>query len=325
MKKGSNRFIYYTKQIEQLLAESREQKNPAIWLYSNNGRTPFFMLEGLAKIYGKIHNPKKFDKIKKQVKLVEDGLGQIDYYNWLDQAFTDKKEIPFAYKEYIKKQLNQKTVDLNELLITKSWLSADNKRIIKITRKLKEAHWLNPEKEIKAIKKFYKKSILSISKFVIKTNYTFDNIENDVHELRRKIRWLSIYPQALQGVIQYSEKTTKKPDLEKYLTEEIVNSPFNIMPAATENTPLLMLDRNYFLSLSWMIAKLGSLKDEGLLITGLCEAITNNTSYSDEEALSETYSLLGGKQRKMQEILIEAEQVTNKFFNDKILQGLISR
>jgi len=324
MKKGLDRFIYYTNQIEQLLAESGKQKDPAIWLFSNDGRKYFFMLEALIRLYGRIHNAKKFIKMKEHIKLMEDGLGQIDYYNWLHLALTDKKDIPAEYTEYIKKQLIHKTNNLNELLTAGGWLSINNKRIVKITQKLKEADWLNLKEEIKAIKKVYKKSILSIQEFIIITNCHFENIETDVHELRRKLRWLSIYPQALQGAIQYSEKTSENPDLEKYLTPEIVKSPFNIMPAAIENTPLIMLDKKHFLALSWMIAKLGNLKDEGLLLTGLCEAITKNTSHPDEKALSEAYSLLGEKQRTIQEILVEAEQVTKMFFNDKILQSLIS-
>ena len=32
----------------------------------------------------------------------------------------------------------------------------------------------------------------------VKTKFHFSNVEVDVHELRRKLRWLSIYPQALR-------------------------------------------------------------------------------------------------------------------------------
>lgn len=51
MNKGLSRFAFYTQQIEVLLNKAREQRNPAMWLFDNNARTPFFMLEGLAKIY----------------------------------------------------------------------------------------------------------------------------------------------------------------------------------------------------------------------------------------------------------------------------------
>ena len=64
MKNGLLRFDFYLNQLEALLVKSSKQKNPALWLYQNNARTPLFMLEGLAKLYSGIHNKKKFEKIK---------------------------------------------------------------------------------------------------------------------------------------------------------------------------------------------------------------------------------------------------------------------
>lgn len=323
MKNGESRFSYYTMQINELLINAQEQYNPSLWLFNNNARTPFFMLEGLAKLYGDMHNPKKLGKLKEHFKMVEDGLGQIDYYNWLSLAFAKKKEIPEEYKIYIRNQLDLKTIDLNKLLVDNGWLSVDNKRMLKISKILKEVDWMKPNKELNAISAFYKKSIKGITKFVSETNYSFDNVEEDVHELRRQLRWLSIYPQALQGAIQYSKKTTKETKLEKYMTPEILKSSFNKMPSKGNNTSLLLIDKNYFLALSWMIARLGSLKDEGLLITGLYEAIKQSASCTDEEAMAKGTNLLGEKQRKMQEILDEAEVITRMFFKDNILKHLI--
>lgn len=323
MNKGLSRFTFYMEQIKALLGKAREQKNPAMWLFENNARTPFFMLEGLAKIYSGMHNPKKFGKLKEHFKLIEDGLGQIDFYYSFSEAFADKKQIPVICKQYIKKQIDQKALQLNEVLKDKDWLSDDNRRIKKITKKLNEADWLKPAKEVEAISGFYNKSIIAINDFVAETNYLFDNVETDVHELRRKLRWLSIYPQALQGAIQYATDNRPANHLKKYLTKEIINSPYNKFPVAGNNTSFLLLQKNYFLALSWMIEQLGILKDEGLLLTGLCETIKQSTGCEEEEALAKAYTLLGRKQRKMQAILDYAEAITKTFFKEDNLQHLI--
>jgi|WetSurMetagenome_2_1015567.scaffolds.fasta_scaffold01189_11 hypothetical protein len=321
---GLNRFTFYLEQIKVLLTKAREEKNPAMWLFENNARTPFFMLEGLAKIYTDIHNPKKFGKLKEHFKLIEDGLGQIDYYHWLSAAFVDNKQIPADYRQHIKNQLDQRAAQLNEVLTDKDWLSVDNKRLKKITKKLNEAGWLKPSEEAAAISDIYKTSISSIIGFVAKTDYHFDNVEEDVHELRRKLRWLSIYPQALQGIIQYESDADAPAHLKKYLTKEIVNSPYNKFPGAGNNTSFVLLRKSYFLTLSWMIAQLGNLKDEGLLITGLCEAIKQNSTLTEAEILARAYTLLGRKQCRMQEILINAESVTRTYFEEKNLQQLVA-
>jgi uncharacterized coiled-coil protein SlyX len=324
MKNGLNRFGFYTQQVEGLMNQAREQRAPAMWLFKNNARTPFFMLEGLAKIYAGMHNTKKFGKLKEHFKLVEDGLGQIDYYNWLSIAFASKKEISAQCRQYVRNQLDQRVILLNKVLADEDWLSDNNKRIKKMTKKLSEASWLNPVKEVEAITAFYEKSIAGISEFVARTNYQFDNVEKDVHELRRKLRWLSIYPQALQGAIQYGRETRAAAHLKKYLTEEIINSPYNKLPAAGNNTSFIMLHKSCFLALSWMIEKLGIIKDEGLLLTGLCEAIKQSTGCTEEAALKKAYLQLGRKQRRLREILDDAEVITKTFFEEKNLQHLLA-
>jgi hypothetical protein len=71
MKNGLYRFTYHLQQVEILLNKVKKQKNPALWLFNNNARTPFFMLEGLAKLYAGLHNKKKFTKFKEHFKLIE--------------------------------------------------------------------------------------------------------------------------------------------------------------------------------------------------------------------------------------------------------------
>lgn len=322
---GLNRFIYYTTQIEDLLIKAGKEDNPAIWLYTNSARTPFFMLEALAKIHAGLHNTKKFDKLKNHFKLVEDGIGQIDYYDSLVKAFDPVRAVSGEHKQYLADQKERSAEALNVILNDEGWLSEDFKRIRKINEKLEEADWMDPDKEIEGISKFYMKSISKISDFIHETGFSFDNVEEDVHELRRKLRWLSIYPQALRGAVQYKENTKVEPYLKKYMTEEIINSPFNKFLAKGDNKTVLLLRRNYFLALSWMIAELGRLKDEGLLLTGLCEAIIKLKSCNKEDALLEAYKLLGKKQRKIDEILDDAEVITERFFKEKNLKYLVSK
>ena len=187
------------------ITKSAKQKNPALWLYQNNVRTPLFMLEGLAKMYSSIHNKKKFAKLKEHFKLLEDGLGAIDFYDSFAKEFSKNKTIPAAVTNYLQAQAREKIQSLNELLTEKEWLGENADRIKKIQKKLEEADWLKEEKEIEAVKDFYGEAIYGIVEFTGKTKFHFDNVEADVHELRRKLRWLSIYPQAFRGCIQLSK------------------------------------------------------------------------------------------------------------------------
>jgi hypothetical protein len=323
MQKGFLRFDFFLQQLETLVVAADRQKNPALYLYLNNARTPLFMLEALSKLYGDIHNKKRFDKLKEHFKLLEDAIGAIDYYDAIAKNLSSNKNIPLKIKQYLQAQTREKIQHLNDMLGEKKWVDSNNERIQKIRQKISDADWLPEEKEIAAIHGFYKKEIVEIIDFTHSTTYHFDNMEEDVHELRRKLRWLSIYGQALQGCIQLSDSKVKDKHLSKYLTEEILISPFNKMPDAGDNTHFLLLEKKRFLALSWMIDALGKLKDNGLQVVALKEALLELEG-NDETTVSKTvYRLLGKKQTPLAELLKKAAAISETYFKEKNLERLV--
>jgi hypothetical protein len=322
MKNGPLRFVYFLNKIQLLLDVAAKQKNPALWLYKNDARTPLFMLEGLCKMYAGIANKKKFTKLKDQFKLLEDTIGAIDYYDNIAKDIGANKKIQASITGYLLAQTREKIQSLNEILVEKEWLSPGNNRIKKIQKKLNEIDWLHEKEEIKAISEFYGEAIYVINEFIQTDAYHFDNVEADVHELRRKLRWLSIYPQALLGCIQLSKNKTSPKYLAKYLTKEITSSAFNKMPDAN-NKYFLLLQQNYFYSLSWMIAELGKIKDKGLLAVAVKEALLETTKLPDADAVKKAYSLLGAKQPKIEQLLEEAANICKVYFAEQNLESLV--
>jgi regulator of replication initiation timing len=325
MKNGELRFDYYLKQLEELIAKSSKQKNPGLWLYQNNARTPLFMLEGLAKMYAGIHNKKKFSKIKEHVKLLEDAIGQIDYYDAFAKEFTANKKIPVPITNYLQAQSREKIQSLNELLHENNWLGDDADRIKKIRKKLGEADWQDEKDDVKSIHKFYVTAINKILEFINEKDFHFTDVENDVHEFRRMIRWLSIYPQALRGCIQLGKSKAAPPKyLTKYLTKTIISSPYNSLPDAGELKHFLLFDQNRFYSLSWMIAELGNLKDSGLKVEVVKEALLQTSKTNEKDALAQAYKLAGKGQKTLQQILDDAEKICKTFCKEKNLEALIT-
>ncbi len=323
MKNGLARFEFFLTQLQNLLAKAAKQKNPGLWLYQNNARTPLFMLEGLAKLYSGIHNKKKFAKLKAHFKLLEDVLGAIDYYDAFAKLFAANKKIPAAIVTYLQAQTREKIQSLNELLVEEGWLGSDATRIKKIQKKLKEIDWLKENDEVKAIDKFYGTAIYEIAEFISHDKLHFTNVESDVHELRRKLRWLSIYPQALQGCIQLINTKTSPKYLNKYLTKSVVTSPYNKLPDSGNCTCFLLLHQNYFYALSWIIAELGKLKDSGLGVIAIKEALQQSSSVSDADAYKKAYLFLGAGQPKLPQILRNAEGVCKTYFNEHNLEHLV--
>lgn len=324
MKNGLDRFEYYLVKLEELLLQSSKEKNAGLFLYSNDARTTIFMLEGLSKLYAGLHNKKRFLKIKEDCKLLEDAMGAIDYYDSFAKKFINNPLIPPEITDYVQGQAREKIQRLNDLLIQRSWTGENADRMKKFRKKLKSTDWLKDDKEVKAIAGFYKESIKEIKKLFGETNNAFSDIESQVHELRRKLRWLSIYPRALQGVIQLTENNIQDDKVLKYLTPEIVNSPFNKMPEAGINRYFLMLEKNYFLSLSFMIASLGKLKDNGLRIVAITEAIQQVKGTDHDTSLAKTYEIMGSQHPGLSTILSDASALCRTYFEEKNLEKLLS-
>jgi hypothetical protein len=325
MKNGQLRFEYFLKQLEELLTKSSKQKNPGLWLYQNNARTALFMLEGLAKLYAGIHNKKKFSKLKEHFKLLEDAIGQIDYYDGFAKEFLANKKMPASITNYLQAQSREKIQSLNEILTEKEWLGDEDTRIKKIRKKLSKADWQDEKDDIKSVHQFYIMAINKIMEFINEKNFHFTDVENDVHEFRRMLRWLSIYPQALRGGVQLGKDSKPAPAfLSKYLTKAITTSPYNVMPKSDGLKSFVVLDQDRFYALSWLIAELGNLKDNGLKVEVIKEALLQTAKTTEKDALAKAYKLAGSSQKTIPQVLSAAEKICNTYCKEKNLESLIT-
>ena len=322
MKHAIARFEQHLQKLENLMKQARKEQNPALWLYTNDARTPLFMLEGLSKLYSNLHNKNKFTRLQEQFKVLEDGFGNIDYCISYAKTFLLHPTVPVHVREYMQAQSREKLQHVNDVLASESWVGEKPQRFKKIRKKLAEISWLKPQEEAKAIKEFYKSEIAEIIKFVSKANGSFTEMEEQVHELRRNLRWLSIYPQALQGMIQLADSGQYDTATDKYLVSEIVQSKYNVMPDAGSNTWFVLLEKNHFYALSWLIAETGKIKDEGLEIFAVAEALTQTEGLSEEAAYQKAFEILGIPTDRMELLLTNAFKITNTFMKEQQLEQL---
>lgn len=317
---GSERFEFYLSKVQELLDKSKTEPNPGWWLFTNGFRTPMFMLEALAKLYNKLHDKDTFEKLQDKFKQLEDVLGDIDYYNAYGEEYKNMAEVSPQAIEHFREKKEEHLQLLNDVLVEEKWIGSGENRVEKIRANLKDLDWLSEKEEMFAIRKFYVKAIESIKEFYASLNGAFTDMESQVHEIRRKLRWLSIYPQALQGCIQLKEQALAESHVEKYLIPEIVNSPFNKIPAPSNNEYILYLEKNYFLSLSWLIAELGKLKDAGLGLIAIAEASKHNRD--NKQPRLETAPQLTGMP-SVQDSMNNASEISKTFFAEGNLDKLV--
>lgn len=314
------RFHYWLDPYMSLVTEAKKKKNPSLYLYQSGARTNAFMLQGLSRIYCDLHNAKRFVKMKDRFKKEEDMLGGIDlYFNTLNYVKTNPA---FAkLRPYYTKKLAEAYATANAYYM-KQYFGAKTS-MDKVIEKLDSADWMEEQIEVEAIRKFYEEAIIKNQKFVETCQPNMKAMEDQVHELRRKLRWLSIYPSALRGVIQYHQSRTKLKRLEPWITKADLSSPYNKFAAKGKLKHVILVDKNHFIALSHMIARLGDMKDRGLLAHDLIIATKGVLKMSEVDAKNKVLASLNNPIYKDETILKEANDILSRFVKAKVLEGLL--
>lgn len=313
------RFLNPIQELKLIITKAKSQKNIPLDFYQSDARQHLFYLEALCIIYKNISNKKLFKKLQAKFKTLEDRLGKIDYYENLHQVFFKIKDCPAVFLNQLFKHYQNEINNLNTLLIEDNWVNEKNNNLDKIINQLDNVDWLNPKKEKKAIAKTIIKEIKSILKDYKSGKLNFDKIEEGVHEFRRKIRWISIYAQALNGLIQL-KKDDKGTDFKKYLSQKVIDNPFNKMPKNKADLEVIEFSESAFYALSWLIAESGNLKDQGLEFICIKELMRATNFISDDKITTHLHKFTPNIKLSLKEIKSKMKILVDTFiYDDKVL------
>ena len=316
-----NPFLFYSKQFQELLSEATKQQNPALWLFKHDARTCLFMLEALTRLHKQAYDKKIFVKWNNRFKKLEDLLGEIDKYAALEKELKGNKRISPEVLKYFSVHTNRYVTRFNQRLREKKWLED---KLQKFDKGIKKFDITYDKDHISLLKLAIKNEVNEILDFARKYEYTFTRLEEQVHELRRKIRWLSIYASCLKGLIQLKASSKKHTYHVHYFTKQVLSSPFNRLEPKPKNVTVAQFNKDSFFALSWLINELGILKDKIITLHELKDAIYVAEDVSEEKALAKAISILGLKKSAEKDVLKEAsEKIRTVFEKDKILDHLL--
>jgi hypothetical protein len=243
-------------------------------LYTAGGRTPVFMLQGLARIFRKLDlddlntaDAELFDRLRLEAKIVEDVLGQIDYW-WV----VGQKAAAYKLPRPVLAWAAQRHVEACGVAAT--WLEAREwtphrylsepeafePRADRFERRLRKLDWPSPKRLRKAWAEFLLSTLTDVDATVDALDLT--RLEEGLHEARRQVRWISVYASALGGQLVLDADAPAPPGWEVYLTPETVGNPFNRLPEPGDDDRPLHMPAPLFYALSHLIDRLGRLKDQ---------------------------------------------------------------
>lgn len=275
-KNPKQRYFSHLSRFDEKLNKSIEEnkKNPLTslghLLYINDGRTPFFYLQGLARIEIKANiNDAMAKDWLINFKKIEDAFGKYDY--WYTMIENNKRwKFPSEIEKYFDQQANFYLGVIEERLIHQGWITRDlngykksEKAVTDFKNQIKNAEWHKPEKEASKLAKLFRDEAQEIHDKINEQEIDLDHLELGIHEFRRKLRWLSIYSSALLGKIILSTNNSKDP-LSRYLTKSNQEFKFNQLPENAKIEYPVKFLRGGFYAISEIISVIGNIKDPGL-------------------------------------------------------------
>lgn len=276
-------------------------------LYTANGRTPVFMLQGLARVHRKLdfgaETPptEVFDRVRLEAKIVEDVLGKVDFW-WVLAGKAKAYKLPAAVVAWASQQHVEACGETLTWLRAREWMPhryldladplAFEPRADRLARRLRKLRWPTPKKLSVALREL----LIDELREADDTLEALDlgDLEHGLHEARRQIRWFSVYASAMAGAVALDPAAEAPAGWERYLTPAIVESPYNKLPVPTSDDRPIVIPAYLFYALSYLIDALGRVKDRaqvteafaaGLAATGAGKG-RSAESYLGDDALT---------------------------------------
>ena len=249
-------FQQYCKQLTAIYKKAKTQSNPALFLYKNKARTILFMMESVLRISNKLFEDKEITEWRDTVKKMEDALGEIDVYIVLLSDFSKLETVKVQQLEYISHKLDKSVDKFNKKLSKHDFYMEDIKKMsagFKIN--------FNDKNMVLQLHEEIRSELKESYDFFNRFPKGFTDMEDQVHELRRKLRWISIYGESFQGLIALNPtKETYKWEKE-FITKEELKNPFNKLPVKKNLNQYILFNKKAFYAMSFVIGNLGVIKD----------------------------------------------------------------
>ncbi|MBX7107612.1 MAG: hypothetical protein K1X61_03090 [Chitinophagales bacterium] len=313
---GLSRLLNQLRFLSTHLERASTSPSPARALFLSPARQNTFYLEALARIHRKLHDRNFFNELRKTIKQLEDQLGRVDYYHAFAVEFSATANFPPLLLQYFNTQTESAMQALQQLLEEQQWLDLSSGMVPQLIHDFEKISWMEPMEECKAIMHFLNDEWSDFKKDFSSNKFDFTLLEQGVHEFRRQLRWFSIYAQALQGLIQLKENPHRATLLEKYLTDEILHSPFNKMPATANSLTAIYVSAPDFYAISYVIQAIGTLKDSGLRLHALSEAIVATEMKDENEATRFAARLLHEDEGASEDIARQARTLCSRMMEE---------
>lgn len=258
---------------------------------SSDFRRRVFTLEGSLKMYrGRLSD--ELDAQYDNVKKLEDSAGGYSYAQTMTKVAKDNKAPAQVIALLEKKEAAAKKAlgdTLDELGLT---LDEKNRfpAFKSLVRDVRHADFGSYDQDRKGLLKIFKHTMKEIEE----SDYDMNDLENGLHELRRQLRWVTIYTEAVDGLVQHDVNVA--PKIPEALADPVASSKYMTMPPADREMKPVVVSTSLYAKNQKVVLDLGALKDRGEAIHGMRDAfLATGLAKNEVEATDAAIKLLNLK------------------------------
>lgn len=223
-------------------------------------RRQVFLLEGGLKFYKKAYPELEPQLVK--VKALEDVLGHVKGTSTM-LALAKDKGAPKAVIDVLQHHADDARTRL-ETLVKQEWMPDESGQVPAIADLLntfESVDWMSYKDD----KSFVRKEFSRRLKKMGAVPYKMDELQGDVgvHELRRNLRWVPIYAEALDGLVQHDADNNPVKAYEPLLKEDISSSKYMNLPEADFEKKPVTVSKSLYAANMTLVGAFGALKDRG--------------------------------------------------------------
>ncbi len=280
-------------QLHKLLNSETKVDKLVDELCGHDARRNVFQLEGFLKLY-KGHLSKDVETSLSVVKELEDALGNYTVRRDIRKSAEDKGA-PQAVVKHLKAQEKAGRQEL-ERLVEKEWMPQgkhDRSPALKdILRSLADEKWGSYGEDMKYIRSRMSDHLHKVDN----THYDMRQLDSGIHELRRNMRWIPLYIEALGGVVQLSEAKNPVAELRKTLDTPMAQHKNAQLPKSDREEDPIRISKSVYVGFLQAVEDLGQVKDRGEVMEILSHAyVEAGVSKNENDARAAVARLLGKK------------------------------
>jgi hypothetical protein len=310
-------FQNYLQASLELFQKAIGEKGPSYFLYQHKARSPLFMVEALIRLVNRLIDDKEIRHSLKAVKKLEDRIGKIDEADGFLQLFGNNKKVKRAQLGHFREKRDKILQKSDAKLIDKAYYQNLFHNIIS-----EFTINFNDRMLILKLKEIILKELEKAHHYFLKHRTRFSSIE-EVHEIRRKLRWISMYAQALNGVVVLKDDKTKYKWEKEMITQADKKLKYNKLEINKQLEEHIEFNNKAFLAISHVITQLGTIKETGLQIAALASSL-KDIGITGKEATRIARQQLGIRKSE-KELLQEAHELMESFFVTHRIHELLIR